>query len=287
MGEEVINYEGYNNSTWLQNKKRGLSNRYYKYKRYLSWEIHIRRNNIQPDFSKISMDSMPVIINNFNRLALVKKQIEWLLSLDQKVSILIVDNDSTLPPLLEFYKSINAPNIQVIPLRFNSWRLGAAYIAKQLVSFKKVIITDSDLLPYSSTPKDIVQHLSNLLDKYPKANHIGLSLELNDIPDDSPMKAKVIKYESQFWEPNTSRINDEVYDAKIDTTFAMYRNSSTILDTGPALRTVRPYTLKHVDWYLRPKDYSDEYKYYLASCKGFATWATEMKRDKEKTISSK
>ena len=76
-------------------------------------------------------------------------------------------------------------------------------------------------------------------------------------------------------------LNEKTYEAKIDTTFAMYRKSSKVLLTEPALRTTRPYTLKHIDWYLDPENHTEEFKYYLRSCKSFATWAHESKRKEE------
>ena len=285
MAEQVIDYNGYEKFTWLQNKIRGLSNRYFKYKRHLDWNIHVRRTKIAPDYSKIPVDSIPILINNYNRVELLKQQIDWLLTLEGNPSIIIVDNDSDYPPLLEYYKNIDHPQVQVVYLQFNSWRLGATYLANKLLrKFEKVVVTDSDLLPYPNTPSDILQHLSVLMDKYPDYNHVGLSLEINDLPDDSPMKAKVIQHESQFWAPHTPCLNKEVYVAGIDSTFAMYRRKSNILAISPALRTVRPYTLQHVDWYLSPSDYSEEYQYYLSSCKSFATWATQLKKEKKLAV---
>lgn len=282
MAEQVIDYDGYQQSSWWQNKWRGLNNRYHKYKRHLGWKIHVQQHKIEPDYAKIPSDSIPILINNYNRLALLKQQIDWLLTLQGKPSIIIVDNDSDYPPLLEFYQTIQHPQVQIVPLGFNSWRLGAAYLAKKLFKrFEKVVITDSDLLPYPQTPSDILLHLDHLMNKYPSYNHIGLSLEINDLPDDSPMKTKVIQHESQFWSPQTSCLNDEVYVAGIDSTFAMYRQDSEILAITPALRTVRPYTLQHIDWYLSPKYYSEEYQYYLSSAKSFATWATQLQKAKK------
>ncbi len=279
MAEEVINYSGYDESSWFRNKWRGLKNRYFKYKRYLLWDIHWRTKNITLDYSKISSGSIPVMINNFNRLDLLKKQIDWLISSKNDLSIIIVDNKSTYPPLLAYYKSLNHPSIQVVYLDFNSWRKGVEYIGKKrLQQFDKFIITDSDLLPYENTPDDLIEKLAYCLDKYPTYNHVGPSLEIEDIPDHNPLKQTIIKYESEFWEKS---LNEEVYPSKIDTTFAMYRKGSSILATEPALRTMRPYTLKHMDWYLNPKNHTDEFIYYLKSCKSFATWAHESKREKK------
>lgn len=279
MAEEVINYSEKKESSWLQNKWRGFTNRYHKFKRYLLWDIHTILHRIEPDYSKIAKDSIPVLINNFNRLELLQKQIDWLLSLEDKVSIIIIDNLSTYPPLLEYYENIKHPQIQVVYLNFNSWRKGAEYLGeKKLADFEKYIITDSDLLAFESTPSNLISHISKLMDKYPQYNHIGTSLEINDLPDYNPLKKKIIQHESQYWTPAAKVIDNEVSIALVDTTFAMYRNTSRVLPTGPALRTLRPFTLKHVDWYLDPNQNSSEYQFYLDSCKSFATWAHEAKK---------
>ena len=283
MSEEVINYNKNSNSTWLQNKYRGLTNRYHKKKRHFLWKIHTLTHTIEVDETKVPGDSIPVLINNFNRVQLLKEQIDWFLSLDDKVCIIIVDNDSTYPPLLDFYRKIDHPLIQVVMLGFNSWRKGVEYIGrKKLKKFDKYIITDSDLLPYPTTPKDIVGHISKLLDKYPEYNHIGASLEIGDIPNKNPLKDQIINFESKYWSPKAKLLNNEVFVAKIDSTFAMYRSTSKVLITEPALRTNRPYTIKHMDWYLSPQEFSEEYIYYLKSCKSFATWATQLKNTKLK-----
>jgi len=287
MAEEVINYDENSNSHWFQNKYRGLTNLYHKKKRHYLWKIHTLTHSIELDESKLPADAIPVLINSFNRVELLKEQIDWLLSLDDKVSIIIVDNDSTYPPLLDFYQKIDHPLIQVVMLGFNSWRKGVEYIGcKKLKQFSRYIITDPDLLPYPTTPKDIVGHISKLLDKYPEYNHVGASLEIEDIPDTYPLKEEILKFESDYWLPKATLLNDEVFVAKIDSTFAMYRNTSKVLITEPALRTDRPYTLKHIDWYILPQDFSEEYIYYLKSCKSFATWATHLKKttSTEKTI---
>ncbi len=287
MAEEVINYNTDKKSTWLQNKIRGASNLYKKKKRHFLWRLHTLFHKIELDQSKLDKHSMPILINNFNRVTLLKKQIDWLLSLDDKVSIIIVDNKSTYPPLLDFYRKIDHPSIQVVHLGFNSWRKGVEYIgSKKLSQFDKFVITDVDLLPYPDVPKDLLTHLSNLLDKYPKYNHIGTSLEINDIPNKNPLRDQIIKFESKYWAPKTPLLNDEVYSACIDSTFAMYRSDSNILAIEPSLRTNRPYTLKHLDWYLAPEDFSDEYIYYLKSCKSFATWATQLKKTNVKISKS-
>ena len=68
---------------------------------------------------------------------------------------------------------------------------------------------------------------------------------------------------------------------EIDLTFAMYRTNSDHQAFGPALRVDRPYTLQHIDWYVKEEDYSDDFKYYLATTSSLATWAVEIKKVKK------
>lgn len=285
MKEVVMQYSNTKSLNWLQRKFYGCVNRYFQLKRHLSFHLHVLLHPIRLDLSKLLPGSMPVLINNFNRLSPLKVQLQWLLSLPEKISIVIVDNHSDYAPLLDYYRKLDLPNAQVVQLGINSCLHGVSYISRQLKGFDKFIITDPDLHPYPDTPVDLVSHLSGLMDKYPGYNHIGPSLEINDLPPDSPLTEPVRRNELRFWPPNTPRLNNEVIVAQIDSTFAMYRRSSHVRKLGPALRTDRPYTLCHIDWYIIPVQCSEEYRMYLKTCNTFATWATEIKRQKWVTVS--
>lgn len=278
MGDEGSNYFLDAKPSWFAAKAQGLLDRYHWAKQSLAWSYHLARSKpIVVDFGKIAVGSVPVLINNFNRLETLRAQLEWLLALEGTISVVIIDNASTYPPLLDFYRSIAFPNVQVVYLGFNSCGKGAAHVAGKLAGFPRFIVTDPDLLPYPTTPRDVVPHLARLLDRYPDYSHVGLSLEIDDLPDHCLEKAKIQRHEAQYWYPQARQLNNEVYVAPVDTTFAMYRDTSNVAAYAPALRTCRPYTLKHVDWYRDPADLPDEYLYYLRSCTPYATFATVVK----------
>ena len=73
--------------------KNRLKHYYYRWNAPKKW--------IQYD--KITANSIPVIIINYNRCQTLMQMVEWLQNLNDKVSIIIVDNASTYPPLLEYY----------------------------------------------------------------------------------------------------------------------------------------------------------------------------------------
>jgi len=279
MEEEASNYSLDRQANLFVRKTQGLVNRYHWAKRSLSWSYHLAvTKRITVDYARIASGSVPVLISNFNRLDSLKRQVDWLLNLDGHISLIIIDNASTYPPLLEFYRSLEFPNVQVVDLGFNSCGKGAVHIAKLLAEFPKFIVTDPDLLPYSTTPVDVIPYLARLLDRYPEYNHIGLSLEINDLPEHCAQRERIRQHEFQYWHPQARVLNDEVTVAPVDTTFAMYRATSNVQAYEPALRTCRPYTLKHVDWYLDASNLSEEYRYYLRTCTPYATWATDLKK---------
>lgn len=279
MRETIINYSLHKKSSWFQNKLQGLSNRYFKYKRILTCKLYFFFHPVVLDKSKILPGTIPIFINNFNRFTSLRFQIEWLTSIHDKVSIIVVDNNSDYLPLLEYYKSLNYQNVQVVYLGINSCLHGIGYLLGKLRGVEKYVVTDSDLLPYAETPENIISHLEKLLDKYPSYNHVGPSLEINDIPRCNPLQEKIVHHESQYWPPLAKRINEDLVIAPIDSTFAMYRKTSNFFLRYPALRTARPYTLKHLDWYINKENPTDEMAYYMKTCKPIATWATEAKRN--------
>ena len=161
------------------------------------------------------------------------------------ITPIIIDHDSTYPPLLEWlsecpYEVIKSKNIgphgRLWKLQ-NETHTSEGYFA----------LTDPDL-DLSNCPLDLFDVLKGGLDRYPEITKSGLSLEINDIPDSFRLKEKVLRQERQFWK---NKVDDQFYLADIATTLAVYRagDGKPPSCVGPALRSDRPYTAKHIDWY--------------------------------------
>ena len=225
-------------------------------------------------YDKIIDGSIPVVIINYNRYDTLLKLIEWLLHLDTKVSIIVVDNNSSYAPLLHFYEQLDLPNVQIMRFTENHGLNKLIAISQTMKQFEHYVVTDADLVPYPNTGTDILDRMKAMLDKYKDINHIGASLEIKDIPDYYPLKDAVLKWENQWW--NVSR-EDGVFEAFVDTTFGMYRNDSHVMDLYPALRLGNPYTLKHVDWYIDPTAISEETKHNMDTMSSISTWMTRLK----------
>jgi glycosyltransferase involved in cell wall biosynthesis len=203
-----------------------------------------------------------VFINNRNRVSTLKNLIDWLR--DKNVEIVVLDNDSDYPPLIEYYNSVDC---QVVRLGENMGNT-ALYKWGGYLDYpgRYFIYTDSDLLPREDCPKDLVEYLIFSKQKYQNFNKVGVSLEINDIPDFYHFKKEVTEWEAKFWIDEF----DDFYVADVDTTFAAYDKSNQAGKKhclSECLRTKRPYVMRHVPWYLDVGKLDKEEIYYLSSAK--------------------
>ena len=96
-----------------------------------------------------------VVINNRNRLTTTKNMVDKLLELNADEQIIIIDNGSTYPPLLEWYNNINNPNVAVhFEKNEGHLALWATQLDKQLGEY--FVYTDSDII----LPDEFPNHCS-------------------------------------------------------------------------------------------------------------------------------
>ncbi|MGL4364086.1 MAG: glycosyltransferase family 2 protein [Bacteroidales bacterium] len=218
---------------------------------------------------------IPIIINNFNRLECLQKLISRLETYGYK-NIYIIDNASTFPPLLEYYEKCP---YQVFRLTENVGYLALwkTKIYKQFIR-GYYVYTDPDVLMLDECPKNFLQKFYEILQKYPKCPKVGFSLKIDDLPDYFKNKQKVIAWESQFW---NSKCEEGIFNAPIDTTFALYRPFAKGGASQDAyhLRTDFPYQARHLPWYVDSKNLSDEDVFYINSITTLTHW-TEIQSDK-------
>ena len=123
---------------------------------------------------------IPIIINNFNRLTTLRLLTETLTACGY-TNIYILDNASTYPPLLEYYKTCP---FTVFHLNQN---LGFKALWKSPLKKRfcndYYIYTDSDVIPSDYCPKDFIDYFFKELKKHPFARKIGFSLRIDNIPD--------------------------------------------------------------------------------------------------------
>lgn len=217
---------------------------------------------------------IPIIINNFNQLTYLKKLIESLEKRGYK-NIYIIDNASSYPPLLEYYDEC----------KYTVFRL------KENIGFKALwstdifdrfkhsyyVYTDPDVVPIDDCPADFIEYFYGILQKFKKTQKVGFSLKIDDLPDCFREKEKVVNWEQNFWK---KEIDVNLYDAPIDTTFALYRpyakGSANFVELN--IRTGYPYQARHLPWYTDTANPTEEQKYYIEHCKKITHWTAKMKK---------
>jgi hypothetical protein len=209
---------------------------------------------------------IPILINNFNRLHILKQQIEWLGNAGYS-NIYIIDNQSTYPPLLEYYKTLPYTIFKLDRNKghFSIWET----ILFSRFGHDYYVYTDPDILPVEDCPSDILSHFKKLLHQYPGSKKVGFGLLINDLPDHFQLKEQVTKWEQQFWQ---KALEPDVYDALIDTTFALYRPGAKGGADGQAIRTAGKYTARHLPWYENSASLDEETQYYLRSSTAASSW---------------
>jgi hypothetical protein len=220
---------------------------------------------------EVPVKKIPVIINNRNRYTYLIKLIEWLEDAGME-NIIILDNDSTYPKLLEYY---DITKHRVVRLGENVGHL-ALWKSTVYDEFKwqHYIYTDPDVVPVASCPKDMPEYLLKQLKKYPSIEKIGLGLKIDDLPDHYRNKKEVIEWEKQFWKKIVER---GIYDAGVDTTFALYRPYTNGAKwVAPAYRTDEPYMAHHMPWYENTADPGEENLYYMKHARqGASHWTNK------------
>lgn len=200
----------------------------------------------------------PVFINNRDNLDRgFRGLVGWLREIGM-TQIIILDNGSTYPPLLDYY---DRAGLNVLWLHENLGPL--ALWSCSCAPAKPFIVTDPDVVPADTCPADLIPKMYEVFARYPKAFKVGPSLRVDNLPASYARRDEVIKWEQQFWGDSRG----DCYPAGIDTTFALYGpgsgpGSSSWHADAEHLRLAPPYTFEHVPWYEDSAHPSEEAQYY-------------------------
>ena len=181
--------------------------------------------------------------------------VDKLLSLNPDEEIIIIDNGSTYPPLLDWYNQIEK-FVRIIRVKNEGhlalWAIG---LHKELGDF--FIYTDSDIELNENFPKEWKEIMHSLWVKYQKK--VALALRVDDIPMCYRYKNQVIRNEGRWW---LNEIEKDIYEADTDTTFFFLNNFGD--NQYASVRIARPDMIaRHKSWYLDLNNLDEEERYYL------------------------
>lgn len=209
-------------------------------------------------------NSIPVFIISFNRLSYLRQFISQLEFYGIK-NIHIIDNASTYQPLLDYYKTLP---YEIIRENTNMGH-NVFWLDDQFKKYRDdfYIVTDPDLRIIDECPGDFLSVFLKMIKKYPFARKVGFSLKIDDLPENGIMTKEVKMWEEQFNRVYIKK--DNVYHARIDTTFALYVPEQFAVGKNPlvGLRTGLPYQMRHLPWYKVNDSITDEDLFYTDSKK--------------------
>jgi hypothetical protein len=198
----------------------------------------------------------PILITCRDRLSPLIELLRWLERSGQE-RIYLLDNASTYAPLLDFYRRTSH---QVLRLGANvgqraAWEAG---IVEQYFAGEYYVVTDPDIVPVEDCPPDALDVFHDALQRFPMRCKVGFGLKIDDLPDHYRFAEEVRTWEAQFWE---HELVPGLYDAQIDTTFALYR-PGVPFQIDNSVRTGKPYIARHTAWYVNSSAPSEEERYY-------------------------
>jgi hypothetical protein len=202
---------------------------------------------------------IPVFIVNRNRLHALQRLVQWLLGAGTR-RVVILDNASNYPPLLRWYQALPAgANVLLLPDNHGPYVLWQQGVHRVLDT--PYVLTDSDVVPASFCPADLIGTLLAQLQRFPDAKKVGPALRIDNLPEHYAEVDTVRKWESQFWE---HPVAPGVFAAPIDTTFALYPPRAEFSNEPCNLRLGHPYIVEHTPWYVDDGALDDEERHYRA-----------------------
>ncbi len=194
---------------------------------------------------------------------------------EERCEVILIDNGSTYPPLLEWYKKCPY-KIHYMPKWSGHKSLWMSGVINEY-SDPYYLVTDHDL-DLSLVPNGFIDFLMLGL-KYDVVKS-GLSLKIDDLPENEYTK-EVIEWEDKFW--RTKQSPEGFYFSDLDTTLAIYKRD--IVPMGQydnrffsAVRAPKPYEARHLPWYNIVGQLTEEEEYYFSNVDIWGAWSTKFKQ---------
>lgn len=225
------------------------------------------------------MKNIPIVILNRDRLHPLVEQVNVLKSKGYN-NITIIDNQSTYPPLLEWYAQSG------VDVFHNTLTENSCHAFRDLVlgghpKFLEIVsnwyvFNDSDIIPLENVPDNFIEDLINYAKKYNKSK-VGMSIKIDDIDLNYPLNAWVHSYESTYWTNGIKDGDVELYPHPIDTTFSVHAPNTIPTWSNDTLRVGVPYIVKHAPFYYNPEELPEDEKYYLSHMnKQSSNWSSKV-----------
>jgi glycosyltransferase involved in cell wall biosynthesis len=225
----------------------------------------------------------PVIIPCFNNPTYVASMLRQLQERNIG-NIILLDNRSSYPEMLELLDNVRN-EVRVIRLRRN---YGPEYFFRNWLFYLRLpkifCVTDPDLRFNPAMPVDFIDILKEATVKF-NVGKAGLALDISDASRLRSVRIShggknysILEWEAQFWKHqiSTTGEGDPIYNAPIDTTFAVYNKA--IFKKKDPLRAVRfagRFIAQHLPWYVDVGLPKKEEEFYRATGQSYSWYFGE------------
>jgi hypothetical protein len=225
------------------------------------------------------MKNIPIVILNRDRLYPLIDQVNALRKKGYN-NIIIIDNQSTYQPLLDWYKQDG------LDVFYNDVTDNSCHAFRDLVNMRHpkfleiisdwYVFNDSDIIPLDTVPDNFINDLIDYAVRHNKTK-VGMSIKIDDIDLNYPLNAWVYSYESTYWTNGIIDGKVELYPHPIDTTFAVHAPHTIPTWSNDTLRVGEPYIVKHAPFYYDPDNLPEDEKYYLQHMnKQSSNWSSKV-----------
>lgn len=210
------------------------------------------------DNSMPSASGTPLIIPCFNNPSFCRSILEQSLAVGFE-DITFVDNASEMSGMLHFLEEAESSGAKVERLEQNLGPHKSIFTTERLTNLPRYFcVTDPDLSFNPALPSDFIEIMAETLAET-QFSKVGFALDISNRSEMKTEKFEIEKnrhdhiweWEEQFW---AKRINftsggDAVYQAAVDTTFALYdKNRFVVEQFFDSLRMGGRFTATHLPW---------------------------------------
>ena len=235
----------------------------YRINKVRNWNFERKSVQLVQDLEKAlaeNREEIPVLVVSYNNAKYVQNTVHQLRTYGIKP--IVIDNCSTDENSLNILHEIEAAgDAQIV---FSEHNFG--YLVGFLNPVYKVLpelfaYTDPDLQFHPDLPQNFLSVLAEVTEQYSvykagfalalleEEEMIDLEIEkLRGVPQIYPHKMSVREWEQQYWRMKLDHPTLELYQARHDTTFAVYRKSN-LIDFYDGVRVAGNFSAIHLPWY--------------------------------------
>lgn len=216
------------------------------------------------------MSDIPIVIISWNQLTFLKSFLQQIKKFNHP--IIILDNNSTYQPLLDFYDQMKDPNIKIHRLDKNYGHLVYKTLSHLLPDI--YILSDPDLILNENMPNDAIEQLLKISNKY-KSPCVGVALDISEYHKFIKGDYGKLVYKNESMHYN-DRLHDDqyiLYRSDTDTTFCLINKNYPVRGIQEKFGKIRVggvFTAKHPSWYenyLKENIPQDELKVWVQNNK--------------------